>query len=323
MSNHLIFDNWIIQVIMNIELYLKNLTTPKGEIDVILDTDAYNEIDDQFAIAYMLANSDRLHVKGICAAPFLNTRSVSPADGMEKSYNEILKLLDLAGEEQLKDRVYRGSETYLENEETPVESEAADYIANTANAYSPEKPLYIVAIGAITNVASAILKNPNMKENVVVVWLGGHGRHIPDAATEFNMKQDIAGARVVMGCGIPLVQLPCEGVVERFLTTGSELEFWLKGKNKLCDYLVENTIEEAEKWAKGRPWSRVIWDVTAVAWLLNSNARFMKDRICVSPIPEYDGQYGMKQNGHFIKYVYQIDRDALFKDLFERLGGRQ
>ena len=76
--------------------YLKNLNRPTGKVDVVLDTDTYNEIDDQFAISYMLKCSDMLNVKGICAAPFYNDRSKSPKDGMLRSYNEILKLLKLS-----------------------------------------------------------------------------------------------------------------------------------------------------------------------------------------------------------------------------------
>ncbi len=305
---------------MTQEQYFKNLTVPKGKIDVVLDTDAYNEIDDQFAICYMIKSVQKINVKGICAAPFFNARSVSPADGMRKSYDEILKLLKLANKEELKQIVFKGSENYLSNETTPVESDAADFIAELAKNYSPENPLYIVAIGAITNVASAILKNPEMKENCVVIWLGGHATHMPFAASEFNMKQDIAAARVVFGCGIPLIQLPCSGVVDHFTTSKYELQHWLKGKSALCDYLYENTVREAESYAKDRPWTRVIWDVTAVAWLLNEESRFMKDRLIPSPIPEYDRHYACNENRHFIKYVYEIKRDILFEDLFKVLG---
>ena len=305
---------------MKQELYFKNLTTPKGKIDVVLDTDAYNEIDDQFAISYMLKSTQKFCVKGICAAPFKNGKSVSAADGMHKSYDEILKLLTLANNEEIKNSVFKGSENYLLNEITPVESEAAEFMANLANEYSPEKPLYIVAIGAITNVASAILMNPKMKENCVIVWLGGHGTHMPMGASEFNMVQDIAAARVVFGCGVPLVQLPCFGVVDHFTVSKYELEYWLKGKNAVCDYLCENTIKEADSYAKDKPWTRVIWDVTAVAWLLNEDAQFMQDRLIPSPIPEYDKHYAVKENRHFIKYVYKINRDVLFEDLFRVLG---
>jgi len=305
---------------MTQEQFLKNLTVPKGKIDVVLDTDAYNEVDDQYAISYMLAYPEKFNVKGICAAPFFNNKSTSPEDGMERSYDEILKLLKLAGKESLKGIVYKGSKCYLENETTPVESPAAGFMAQLADAYTPEKPLYIVAIGAITNVASAILKNPNIKENCVIVWLGGAGVHMPRAAAEFNMTQDIAAARIVFGCGVPLVQLPCAGVVDHVSTSKYELEYWLKGKNPLADYLSSYTISEAESYASGKPWTRVIWDITAVAWLLNENNRFMRDKLIASPIPEYDNQYAFDETRHFIRYVYHINRDALFEDLFNRLG---
>ena len=306
---------------MTTEQYMKNLTTPLGMVDVVLDTDAYNEIDDQFAIAYLLACGEKLNIKGFCAAPFFNPNSTSPADGMERSYHEIKKVLQLAGRQSLSSWVYRGSDRYLPDEKTPVPSEAASFMAELADHYTPEKPLYIVAIGAITNVASAILLNPRMAENTVVVWLGGKGLHMPFGALEFNMEQDIAAARVVMGCGVPFVQLPCAGVVDRFATTGPELTHWLVDKNPLADYLARNTIAAAESYAKGRPWSRVIWDVTAVAWLMNEGDRFMSHRLCPSPVPEYDGHYAIDPNRHMMGYVYDIHRDALMEELFTRLLG--
>ena len=122
---------------MNNEQFLKNLQTPKNRIDVVLDTDTYNEIDDQFAIAYMLKNADKLNCKGICAAPFYNMNSLSPEDGMIKSYDEIYKILNLMGETKA---VYKGSRNYLKDENTPQESESADFMASLANDYSPENP---------------------------------------------------------------------------------------------------------------------------------------------------------------------------------------
>lgn len=304
---------------MTFEQHCKNLTSPSGKIDVILDTDAYNEIDDQFAIAYMLFSPEKFNIKGFTAAPFLNGKSVSAEDGMLKSYDEILKLLKLAGREDLTGIVFEGSREYLPDEKTPVKSPAAEFIAKLSDEYSPEKPLYVVAIGAITNVASAILLNPAVKENTVVIWLGGHANDIPKPASEFNMNQDIAGSRVLIGSGVPFVQLPCFGVVDHLTTTGPELQYWLGGKNPLADYLCRNTIEEAESYAKGKPWSRVIWDISAVAWLLNDNNRFMSDKLSAAPIPQYDRRYSFDPTGHFIKYVYSVNRDAIFEDLFRKI----
>ena len=178
---------------------LKRLEKPKGKIDVILDTDTYNEVDDQYALAYMLNSDEKLRVKAIYAAPFwYPPRSDGPKDGMEKSYLEIFKILELMGREDLKDCVFKGSDSYLPNEKTPVISEAAVDLAERAMAYTEENPLYIVAIAAITNIASAILLNPQIIDRIVVVWLGGHALHWQNTI-EFNLFQDVAAARIIFG----------------------------------------------------------------------------------------------------------------------------
>ena len=305
---------------MTSKQYEKILCPPQGVVDVILDTDTYNEVDDQYAVAYMIGKSKKLNIKGICAAPFLKPpRSTTPAEGMVKSYQEILHVLQLLEREDLKDLVYRGSDRFMESETVPVESQAADYMAKLADDYSSDRPLYIVAIGAITNVASALLKNPRMKDRCVVVWLGGNATHIPLGGNEFNMKQDIAAARVVFGCGVPLVHLPCKGVIDRFVTTKQELSYWMAGKNALCDYLYAETVAYVESITKVETWSKVIWDVAAVAWLLNENNCFMQSVMMPSPIPEYDNCYALDADRHRICSINWINRDTLFEDMFRTL----
>jgi inosine-uridine nucleoside N-ribohydrolase len=301
---------------MTKEQYLKNLEVPQLPIDVVLDTDAYNEIDDQFAIAYLL-KSEGVRTLALYAAPFFNNNSTSPEDGMERSYDEIGKLLALMGKEC---PTYRGSRTYLPDEKTPVESPAARDLVERAMKYSPEKPLYVVAIGAITNVASALLLEPSIAENIVIVWLGGHAHHFHDT-TEFNMVQDIAAARVVFSSGAPLVQLPCAGVVSAFAVSKQELEHFLMDKNPLADYLARNTIAAADKYAAGRDWTRVIWDVTAVAWLKNRGDRFLLSRLVPTPLPTYERQYEQRGDAAFMRYVYYVNRDELMNDLFSVVKG--
>lgn len=123
---------------------IKRMQKPTGMVDVILDTDTYNEIDDQFALSYLVRSEEKLRLQAVYVAPFYNHHSTGAGDGMEKSYHEILKLL----------------------------------------------------------------------------------------------KKE---------------------------------EYWLRGKNELCDYLVDNTIHEAELMEEEKCWSRVIWDVTAAAWLLDES----------------------------------------------------
>ncbi len=299
---------------MTNEQRLKNLEVPAGRVDVVLDTDTFNEIDDQFALAYLLRSTEKLDTKAIYAAPFFNQHSTSPADGMERSYEEIKKVLSLMDEDV---PVFKGSDRYLADERTAVDSPAADDLIERARLYSPEKPLYVIAIGAITNVASALIKAPEIAENIVIVWLGGNSRHYHDTK-EFNMMQDVAAARVIMNSGAPFVQLPCMGIVSAFTVSAPELEYWLMDKNPLADYLARNTIKEANAYANGRPWTRVIWDVTAVAWLLNDKNRFMLSRIEKTALPSYEHKYE-ESIGADMRYVYHIRRDALMEDLIKKL----
>jgi hypothetical protein len=297
---------------------IRRLKKPLGMVDVIIDTDTYNEIDDQFALAFLIKSPEKLVLKGIYAAPFYNQNSSSPADGMEKSYNEIFNVLTLMKRDDLKPLVKRGSVKYLPSETEPVDSEAARDLAELAMKYSADKPLYVIAIGAITNIASAILMKPEIIDRIVIIWLGGNALHWINNV-EFNLSQDVAAARVVFGCGAALVQLPCMGVVSAFTASGPELEHWLRGKNELCDYLVDYTTKSALKDGGLPNWTRAIWDVTAVGWLLDGD--FMLDRLEPSPIPQYDHHWSIDPRRHLFRYVYHINRDKLFKALFEKLAG--
>lgn len=298
---------------------IEALAPPRGPVDAVLDTDAFNEIDDQFAISLFMLCPERINPVGITAAPFSNVRSSGdPAVGMEKSFEEIKKVLGLIKKEV---PVFRGSRGYLPDEKTPVKSEAADFLAGLCRNYSSQKPLYVLAIGAITNVASAILSEPSFRENCVVVWLGGNDINWKDNR-EFNCFQDVAAARVVFDSGVPLIHLPCSGVVDRFLTTKYELLHWLSGKNALCDYLLDATLEHCDTPENAsKPWSKVIWDVTAVAWLLNDGERFISGRLIPSPRPQYDDAWSFPSPRHFIFTAQRIKRDALFAFLFEKLSG--
>ncbi|NLY61661.1 MAG: nucleoside hydrolase [Clostridiales bacterium] len=302
-------------MVQNYEI-IKRLEKPKGKVKAILDTDTYNEIDDQYALAYMLKCHEKFQVLALHAAPFSNDKADYPKLGMLKSYDEIKNILGLMGRQDLYDIVYKGSETYLKDEQTPVISPAAENLVRLAKEMPEGESLYVIAIGAITNVASALLMDPSIKEKIVVVWLGGHAYHMNDNR-EFNLSQDIAAARVIFGCGVPVVQLPCIGVVDKLTISQPEIEYWLKGKNPLCDYLSDITIKEAKIYSNIPTWTRVIWDVSAIAWFLEDD--FMQDRLEYSPIPTYDHKIAFSKDRHMIRYVFNINRDKIVNDLFTRL----
>jgi inosine-uridine nucleoside N-ribohydrolase len=304
---------------------LRRLQKPSGPVDVVIDTDTFNEIDDQYALAYLINSDTELYLKAIYSAPFKNDKVATAKEGMELSYEEINRVLVLMERNDLKKIVYQGSVSFLPNKNEPVFSDAAQNLVQLSLSYTENNPLYVIAIGAITNVASALLLNPEIKNKIVVIWLGGHAFDWPIKTNsknwrdlpEFNLSEDIAAAKVVFDCGVSLVQLPCMGVVSALNTSEPELKYWLRGKNKLCDYLFDVTIKEAKKYGGGPCWTREIWDVAAVAWLLNGD--FMFDRLEHSPVLTVDGRYSFDKTRHFIRYVYYVNRDNIFYDLFTKI----
>ena len=291
---------------------LKQLEPPSGKVRMVLDTDTYNEIDDQFALAYAYLSKDNIQLEAVYAAPFHNSRSEGPGDGMEKSYQEILKLLDMLGGSP--DRfAFRGSDRYLSDISNPVRSEAALHLVDKAMKSSPDDPLYVVPVGCITNIASAILIEPKIIDNIVVVWLGGNGLNWPHQK-EFNLKQDVLAAQVVFNSGVPLVIMPCRPVVSHFHTTIPELGHYLKDKNELSDYLYDIVVD----YSQGRDaWSKVIWDVTAVAWLINPG--WISTNLVHSPVLTDQVTYSVDRSRHFIRMAQSLNRDAIFRDLFSKL----
>jgi hypothetical protein len=100
------------------------LQPPTGKIRAVLDTDTYNEADDQFALAYALRSKDRIELEAVYAAPFYNGRVRSAREGMNKSYEEIRKIFSLM-EEESEGKIFRGAKDFLGSKEAPQISEAA------------------------------------------------------------------------------------------------------------------------------------------------------------------------------------------------------
>lgn len=293
-----------------VEAQVRALELPEGKIDMVLDTDTFNEVDDQFALAYALLSPERLNVEAIYAAPFYNSRSTGAKDGMEKSYQEIQRLL---GKMNRTENVLRGSDAFLQ-ESGYVDSPAARDLVERAMARADGERLYVVAIGAITNVASAILMEPKICEKIAVVWLGGHPTSYP-TALEFNLSQDVRAARIVLDCGCPLTLVPCLGVASHLLTSVQELSACIGGKNPLCDALVELFAAYSDDHFA---WAKEIWDVSTIAYLINPE--WVPTKIVHSPLLTDDSHWAHDEKRHLIREAYFCRRNPIFRDLFEKLA---
>ncbi len=315
---------------------LERLTPPTGPVDIVLDTDTYNEVDDQFAVTYALLSPEKIRVHALYAAPFYNNRSSGPADGMERSYQEILRLLERL-DRPAEGLAFRGSSRYLGAPDNPMADQAANWslrgsaqtLGNAERACESEAardlirkamdrtvdgpPLYVATIGAITNVASAILMEPDIIRRIVVIWLGGHALHWADTR-EFNLWQDPDAARVVLYCGVPLVQIPVMGVCSHLHTSIPELEAHVAGRGAIGDYLTE-TVRGYH--SNHFAWSKVIWDISAIAYLLNES--WTPTSLVHSPILTDQGTWSFDSRRHLIRSAYHVNRDPIFADLFTKL----
>ena len=288
----------------------ERLAPPSKPVRMVLDTDTYNEIDDQFAVVQSLLSPDRLHVEALYAAPFHNNRSDGPADGMQKSYDEILRLLkqlDVSPD----GFVHKGSTQFLDRPEDPAQSDAAHDLI--ARAHQSDEPLYVVAIGAITNVASALIIDPSIVEKIVVVWLGGQPYHWP-SASEFNLQQDLHASRLVFNSGVPLIQIPCQAVASHLLTTVPELEALVAGRGAIGDYLVEIFKDYSDT---HYAWSKVIWDISAPGWLLDPS--WVPSELVHSPILTDQCTYSVDRSRPLVRVATAVNRDAIFRDLFRKI----
>lgn len=187
-----------------------NKLYPRGvRRDIVIDTDADNETDDQYALAWALLNPDDFRLRAIYAAPFLNFRCLNAGEGMRKSYDEIRRLLSMFPERDVP--VYPGARRFLTGA-PPVPNPAADHLIACSREYTPDHPLRIVAIAAITNIAAALRLDPTLAERCELFWLGGqrYGR----SAEEFNFAGDPDATATVLASGMPVALFPCAGVAE-------------------------------------------------------------------------------------------------------------
>lgn len=296
---------------------------------VILDTDTYNEIDDQYALAYCYL-ADSMELLSVNAAPFYNDNSTSYEDGMLKSYEEIHKVLRLL-DPDYKTPVFKGSPTTIELSGSYVDSPAARNIIETVK--SSDEPVYVLGIGAITNVASALMIDPSIKDNMCVIWLGanqfggklGDYKQIDDYMRdnnlgEFNLVQDYTAGQILLNSGVPLLLCPAWCIVS-VLTTNTYWNDQLKGQNPVCDYLYEITERMHQLSGRGDEWVRTIWDIAAPAIL--DIPECAEIEVVPTPVLTDDRIYAYDSTRHKMLYLKKIDRQTVYESTWKILKNEQ
>ena len=310
---------------MTIEQILDDIKSPRVK-KCILDSDMYNEMDDQYALAYCLG-SEKIELLSVNAAPFYNGRSVDFETGMVDSYNETLRMYDYCGVSVDDIPVYEGSRVKFtpENGYAPIDSPAARNIIKTVK--ESEEIIYVITTGCCSNVTSACLIDPSIKDNMCVIWLGGHELNHRDCH-EFNLSQDYAAGQLLLNCGVPLVMLPADGpkgslggTIQLYITV--ETLKGIKGDGKAQKFFREELPAEYLPNEDGTPkiaeWDsnlgRVLWDIAAPA-VLNIPDTF-DFKIVPTPIFGDDKKYAFDQTRHKMIYMNRLNRERVLEDAFK------
>ena len=293
------------------ELFSKMLSRPRR---AVLDTDTFNEIDDQFALSYALLAPDVLDLQAVVAAPFSNRRAATPGDGMLKSYDEIQRILKLFRRPD-SDFAWRGSETYLPDRHTPVNSPGARRIIELARgAHAAGEPLYVLAIAAATNIASALLLAPEITADLVVVWLGAHEPEY-ERTDEFNLRQDVPAAQVLFDSGVRMIWIPCRNVASALEITLPELQTGLTPAGELGHFLYRRA---EELMLERKIDAKVIWDIATVGCFAVPEA--FEAETTPAPLLCHDRSWIRDENRHDIIRIRHINREAVFTDMFRHLA---
>ena len=282
----------------------------KEKINVILDTDTYNECDDQFALAYLLKNQSLFNIEAITSAPYSHPKiGVKVNEVQDLNYSEILKICNWLNFE-VNNKVFKGSTDYIVN----GYDEKNDAVNKIIEVSLKNDKTYILGIGAITNIALAIKKEPKIINRIEIIWFGGDELGYKDKP-EYNFRQDVEAVKIVLNSKVKITIIPRNNVASDLRIDIEELKENLGNKSELCNYLIERFYNDGYH---GIQKSRVIWDISVIAYMVNRNWFKTKEVSC--PNVKDDASYELTHNKHKITFVTKLDRDKIYSDLFKKLG---
>lgn len=280
---------------------------------VILNTDAKNEADDQFAISHALL-SPTLDVRGLIAAHFGTRRSQRSMAESREEIDLLLGLLNLTD----KVTVANGAAVALADERTPQDSAGAQLIIAESTLAEPDDPLFVAFLGPLTDMASAIMLDPEIVErNVIVIWIGGVGYSglASPRGIEFNLSNDIAAANVVFDSGMTIWQVPSS--VYSMVSVGyTELDEKIGQAGPLGEYLIRQLHEWNASYHSEPIESRSLGDSPAVGLMLYPHGGTFR----IVPAPRFgaEGHY-LPGSGHPIRVCESVDVRFLLEDMFAKI----
>lgn len=259
----------------------------------------------------------RLHKTGRRVA---DLTFVGPEEGMNLSYSEINTVYEKLGM-PADGKVFRGAPRYMRDADDIVGCDAVDTIIDLAK--SGNAPLYIAAMGCVTNIASALLRAPEILDRIIVIWTSAYPSAAPHCnRPSLNLVQDVHASRLMFDSGVPLVYQPGYHIGAQLKISAPEMEAFVKGRGDIGDYLhhlfTNNQLHDmfAISDRPRRTW--VIWDIITIAWLINPD--WVPSHLTTSPILDAELFWQKRDDRHTIREAHDVQRDEIYLDFYDKLA---
>jgi inosine-uridine nucleoside N-ribohydrolase len=297
---------------------LLTLGTAAAKTPVLLSTDVGNEIDDQWAISYLLTNSD-FDVQGITSAhaPSL------PDPSAHASYEILVDVVERRLGMSVHPPLLEGSSVPLKDDKTPQPSNAMSFMIEASKRYSKDNRLTILNIGAATDLASAILEDPSITERIRVVAMGFTDLS-KDGGKEYNVENDPRAWQVILRSDVPIV-IGAGNVCRADLSLSFQrAAALLSGHGPIGTWL----WQEYEAWYfrhvkplrvndYSKPW--VIWDIITLCYLEGMTQQKEVPR----PVLGDDLSFEPGKSGGQITWITKVDSGRLWKEFINRIDAYQ
>jgi inosine-uridine nucleoside N-ribohydrolase len=298
------------------------------KIQVLFDTDANNELDDQHAMAYLFFNSDLFNVVGVTVNTTYNGGNI------DKQYEEAKRVMQLCN-------VYRripllkgadGSFAGIKNKVRQNSfdgSEAVNFIIRQARKAGPEK-LVLLPVGKLTNIALALAKEPSIASRVRIVWLGSN---YPEPG-EYNQDNDTTALNYILNKNVPFeivtvrygktsgtsaVTATRQEVAEKMPGLGPKAAQPVTGRHggsfaSFGDYSIDlfkhiDTHDEAG--------TRALYDMAAVA--IVKNPTWAEKRTIPAPLLRNNTWQERPENKRTIVIWENFNKEAIMNDFYDRM----
>jgi purine nucleosidase len=302
-----------------------------SRIRIIVDNDFSGDPDGLFQLAHLLL-SPSVDIRAIIGSHLKAGDGFDPsktqAQNAASKARELMQTMSL----KVSIPVIAGSNTAMPNDSTPVTSEAVNFIIKEALRTDTKLPLYVLCGAGLTEIASALLVQPQIADKLTLVWIGGP--EYSDLALpppnysnpEYNLNIDIAAARVVFNrSSVHLWQVP-RNTYRQALLSYAQLLSKVKPHGKVGSYLsgtLETLMTRIQKFINiGETY--ILGDsplvlLTALQSSFEADPSSSAYVVKMAPFINEQGAYEYNSKGRSIRVYTQLDTHLMFEDFFAKL----